>query len=105
MIKIIESVDQFTAEKAWGALDIAAIEGATVRVHWTDEPYFWHQNDGAEVFLVLTGKVTMRYRIDGIEHSVVLNPFDVFCADVGDEHIAEPEGPARILVVEKRGSI
>jgi hypothetical protein len=49
----------FTAAKAWGALPIAEIEGATIRLHWTDRPYIWHVNDGAEVFVVLEGAVTM----------------------------------------------
>ncbi len=39
----------FTADRAWGALDIAEIDGATVRLHWTDQPYVWHVNDGPEV--------------------------------------------------------
>lgn len=30
---------------------------------------------------------------------------DVFIADDGDEHVAHPIGDARILVVEKHGSI
>jgi len=44
--------DRFEAERPWGALDIAEIDGATVRLHWTDEPYVWHVNDGPEVFVV-----------------------------------------------------
>ena len=55
----------FAAAKAWDALPIAEIEGATIRLHWTDRPYIWHVNDGAEVFVVLAGAVTMHYRRDG----------------------------------------
>jgi hypothetical protein len=58
----------FTANTAWDALPIAEIEGATIRLHWTDRPYLWHVNDGAEVFVVLDGAVTMHYRRDGREH-------------------------------------
>ena len=32
-------------------------------------------------------------------------PTDVFVADVGDEHVAHPIGAARILVVERKGSV
>ena len=39
----------FTADRAWGALDIANLNGITVRLHWTDQPYRWHVNDGEEV--------------------------------------------------------
>lgn len=44
-MKIIKS-KEFTAEKAWEALDIANLNGTTVRLHWTDQPYIWHINDG-----------------------------------------------------------
>jgi len=56
---------EFRAGRAWGALDIAQIEGASVRLHWTDQPYRWHVNDGAEVFALLDGMVDMHYKIDG----------------------------------------
>ncbi len=61
--------NNFTASRAWGALDIADIEGASVRLHWTDAPYKWHVNDGDEVFVVLDGLVDMHTRdADGTEH-------------------------------------
>lgn len=94
----------FTAESAWGALDIATIEGASIRLHWTDEPYRWHVNDGEEVFAVMDGIVEMRYRENGIESSVELHTGDIFHATVGTEHVAHPIGVARILVIEKQGS-
>ncbi len=55
----------FRADRAWGAKDLAEIDGATVRLHWTDEPYKWHRNDGTEVFVVLDGAVDMHYRLPG----------------------------------------
>src|SRR5688572_33108619 len=96
---------EFTAEKAWGAVDIANMNGITTRLHWTDEPYKWHTNDGEEVFAVLDGTVEMRYRENGAEFSVELNAGDVFFAEAGCEHVAHPRGAARILVVEKEGSV
>jgi len=29
----------FVASQAWGALDNANLNGTTVRLHWTDQPY------------------------------------------------------------------
>jgi mannose-6-phosphate isomerase-like protein (cupin superfamily) len=95
----------FTAERAWGALDIAEIAGASVRLHWTDQPYVWHVNDGAEVFVVLEGTVTMRYRADGVELSRSMQAGDICHAAPGDVHVAHPHGAARILVIEKKGSV
>ncbi|WP_322052436.1 cupin domain-containing protein [Paraburkholderia bannensis] len=103
-MKIIRS-KTFTAERAWGALDIANMGGITTRLHWTDQPYKWHVNDGEEVFAVLDGRVEMRYREAGVEQLTVLETGDVFYASVGTEHVAHPLGEARILVIEKAGSV
>ena len=94
----------FTADRAWGARDLAEIEGASVRLHWTDQPYRWHVNDGEEVFVVLDGRVQMHYRDSGQEHVAELAVGDIFYASVGTEHVAHPQGPARILVIESEGS-
>ncbi len=103
-MKIIRS-REFRASRAWGALDIANLDGTTVRLHWTDQPYRWHVNDGAEVFVVLDGTVEMRYRQAGAEHAAMLGPGDIFYASIGTEHVAQPQGEARILVIEKEGSV
>jgi mannose-6-phosphate isomerase-like protein (cupin superfamily) len=105
MVAIHKDLAKFTAQRAWGARDIAEVSGATVRLHWTDKPYIWHTNDGAEVFMVIDGSVDMHYRQDGQEHVVRLGPNDVFVANIGDEHVAHPVGIARILVIEEKGSV
>jgi mannose-6-phosphate isomerase-like protein (cupin superfamily) len=103
-MKIFRS-KEFTGSRAWEAQPVANMNGITTRIHWTDAPYKWHVNDGEEVFAVLDGKVEMRYREEGNERSVELNAGDVFFAGVGCEHVAHPVGEARILVVEKEGSV
>lgn len=105
MPRIITNARTFTADRPWGAMDVAQVEGASVRLHWSDQPYVWHVNDGAEVFMVVQGQVEMRFRENGAEQRVRLNEGDIFAADIGDEHVAHPIGPARILVVERKGSI
>jgi mannose-6-phosphate isomerase-like protein (cupin superfamily) len=95
----------FASERAWGALDIAEMGGITVRLHWTDKPYKWHINDGQEVFAVMDGRVDMHVRSsEGID-VIELAAGDVFYAGVGCEHVAHPQGAARILVVETKGSV
>ncbi len=103
-MKIIKS-KEFKAPKAWGAKDIANMNGITTRLHWTDQAYEWHINDGEEVFVVLDGVVEMLYRENGEEKSAILNVGDIFYAQIGTEHVAHPKGEARILVIEKEGSI
>ena len=96
---------KFKAAKAWDAVDIARMNGISVRLHWTDKPYIWHVNTGEEVFVVLDGVVEMFYRQGGQEHGVKLDAGDIFYASVGTEHVAKPRGEARILVVEQAGSV
>ena len=105
MPRIVSDVDSFRADRAWGALDLAEIDGATVRLHWTDQPYKWHRNDGVEVFVVLDGTVDMHFREAGDEKVARLEAKDMFVAFEGDEHVAHPVGEARILVIERKGSL
>lgn len=104
-MKVIRSRN-FVAERAWGAELVAAFPGATVRLHWTDQPYHWHVNDGEEVFVVLDGTVDMHYRSQGSDADGVttLAPGDIFFAAAGDAHCAHPHGAARILVIERPDS-
>jgi hypothetical protein len=48
-MKIIRS-KEYRAGRAWGAQDIANMNGVTTRLQWTDQPYRWHTNDFDEVF-------------------------------------------------------
>ena len=103
-MKIIDP-SGFRPERAWGALDVANLDGITVRLHWTDRPYRWHRNDGAEVFVVVDGEVDMHYREGGEERVARLKAGQIFYAAEGDEHFASPVGEARVLVVEREGSV
>jgi len=103
-MRVIKPVD-FIGDKAWDALDIEKIRNASIRLHWTDEPYIWHINDGPEVFVVLQGTVDMHVRNASDEKIITLQTGDIFHAEMGDEHKAVPNGTARILVIETDGSI
>lgn len=102
-MNVVRSRD-YTAARAWDALALAVMRDATVRLHWTDQPYPWHVNDGEEVFAVLDGEVAMHYRENGRELVAQLRAGDIFYAAEGDAHSAHPLGQARILVVERAGS-
>ena len=96
---------EFSAENAWEAMDIASLSGTYVHLHWTDKPYKWHINEGQEVFTVMDGVVEMLYKEHGDVKTVILNTGDLFLADQGCEHVACPKGEARIVVIEKEGSV
>ena len=67
----------FVASQAWGALDIANLNGTTVRLHWTDQPYQWHVNDGAGF---LRNRTTCISKTSGVEQTTKLKPGDIFYA-------------------------
>ncbi|MDO5657201.1 MAG: cupin domain-containing protein [Paracoccus sp. (in: a-proteobacteria)] len=96
----------FTAARAWDARDIARLTGTTtIRLHWTDQSYRWHVNDGAEVFVVLDGAVDMHMRDATGARVLPLATGDIFYAEAGCEHKADPRGIARVLVIEREGSV
>ncbi|RIV80905.1 cupin [Aurantiacibacter xanthus] len=103
-MQVIRASD-FTGERAWASLLIERIDDATVRLHWTDKPYRWHVNDGPEVFAVLDGRVDMHVRTASGEEVLHLEAGDIFHAETGDEHVAHPHGEARVLVIERAGSV
>jgi mannose-6-phosphate isomerase-like protein (cupin superfamily) len=99
------TASEFTGDRAWAALPIASMNGITTRLHWTNEPYKWHTNDGEEVFVVLDGCVDMHFRDASGEHVTRMQVGDIFYASIGTEHVAHPVGEARVLVVEQEGSV
>lgn len=101
----IVQASAFEGQRAWDALNIAEIDAVTIRLHWTDQPYVWHVNDGPEVFVVLDGSIDMLVRQNGIKHTHRLTQGSIFHAEHGDAHRAVPLGVARALVIERAGSI
>lgn len=98
------SAQAFTADRPWGSDLLQDFGDVTVRLHWTDQPYHWHRNTGPEVFVVLEGSVDMHVREAGGERVLRLNAGDGVCVEAADEHVAQPVGEARILVIERKDS-
>lgn len=95
---------EFVGSRPWESVPVAQFDGISAKIHWTDKPYIWHTNEGTEVFAVVDGRVRMRFRNGRSEDSVLLAAGDIFIAEEGDEHVAEPVGEARILVIERADS-
>ncbi len=53
----------------------------------------------------MQGQVVMHWREAGEAKQALLQAGDIFHAGVGCEHVAHPQGEARILVIEKAGSV
>lgn len=103
-MRVIRS-GKFTADEAWGAMNIANMNGITTKLHWTDEPYKWHSIGAEKVCVVLNGMVEMHFKEGGELKSVMLQAGDIFYASKSTEHVANPIGEARVLVIETDGSV
>jgi len=98
--------NSFLSEKEWGKLYIANLNGMSVRVHSCSTPYKWHTNEDQEVFVVLEGEVEMRYARHGDHYkSVLLKSGMIAHIEPGCEHIAHPQGLAKVLVMERLDSV
>jgi mannose-6-phosphate isomerase-like protein (cupin superfamily) len=86
----------------WSGPSFTGFDRAAVKLRWITAPYRWHVNEGAELFLVLDGQVDMHIRAGGAAepHVERLGPGELIVLEPGDAHVAVPDGPARILVVE-----
>ena len=69
---------EFTGSKAWDSQHIASFNNISVKLHWTDQPYKWHINDGQEVFAVMDGCVDMFYKQAGEVRTQRLTTGDIF---------------------------
>ena len=99
------SAKEYRSDRAWGAITIANFDGVTTRLHWTDQAYHWHVNDGVEVFVVLDGIVNMHFMEDRREKIQRMEPGDIVSIEQGAQHVACPVGEVRVLVTERENSV
>ena len=99
MAELVTDGRTFRSDEAWGSRLLTQIAGAEAHLMWTDRPYRWHVNRSNELFMVLDGRVEMKVRSDGEERSHWLQAGDMMTINAGEEHVAHPDGEARILVV------
>ena len=101
MIRVVDGAT-FRPARAWDSLPIGAFDGFIAKLHWTDQGFPWHVNDGAELMAVITGEIDMHWREPGgAERCQRLRPGDIWYAPDGAAHRAVPIGEARVLVVER----
>jgi mannose-6-phosphate isomerase-like protein (cupin superfamily) len=96
-------VRALTGPADWSGPTYTGFGEASVKLRWIRDAYKWHINDGPEVFLVLDGIVDMHVRC-GEQETLVqrLSPGQMIFIENGEEHIAYPQGEARVLVVERQ---
>ena len=104
MNKVIRS-HLFTAERAWGALDITNMNGISVRLHWTDNLTNGISMTVKKSLLSWMVRWKCATKKTAKRKSYCSIQVIFFYAGIGTEHVAHPQGEARILVIEKEDSI
>ncbi|SKC80779.1 cupin domain-containing protein [Krasilnikoviella flava] len=81
----------------WQPHLLARVNDYAVKVVKLDGEFVWHTHDDTdELFLVLSGRLTIQLR----DRDVVLGPHDVFVVPKGVEHCPRADGEVHALLVE-----
>ena len=88
----------------WTPLIVGALNGQHVKVAVLDGAFVWHHHDASdELFYVLEGSLTMRYRDRPDE---VIEPGQLTIVPRGVEHCPEAlAGPVKVLLFEPAGTV
>lgn len=98
-VNLADKLAQF--DEHWSPRTIAEFNGHDVMVVKVLGEFVWHHHDDTDdLFLVLSGHVTIRLR-DG---EVRLGPGELFVVPVGVEHQPFAEDEAELLLIEPSGT-
>ncbi|MFC7880040.1 cupin domain-containing protein [Isoptericola sp. NPDC057391] len=86
----------------WQPHLLASVNDYAVKVVKLDGEFVWHTHDDTdELFLVLSGRLTIQLR----DRDVVLGPQDVFVVPRGVEHCPRADGEVHALLVEPTATL
>ena len=98
-VNLEEKLAQF--DEHWSPRTVATFNGHDVMVVKVQGEFNWHHHDDTDdLFLVLSGRVTIRMR----EGDVTLGPGELFVVPVGVEHQPVAEEEAEVLLIEPTGT-
>lgn len=98
-VNLAEKLAQF--DEHWSPRTVATFNGHDVMVVKVQGEFVWHHHDDTDdLFLVLSGRITIRLR-DG---EVELGPGELFVVPVGVEHKPFAEHEAAVLLIEPTGT-
>ena len=98
-VNLAQKLAQF--DEHWSPRTVATFNGHDIMVVKVRGEFVWHHHDDTDdVFLVLSGRMTIRMR-DG---EVELGPGELFVVPVGVEHQPYAEHEAEVLLIEPTGT-
>ncbi|MFC4564474.1 cupin domain-containing protein [Nocardiopsis mangrovi] len=86
----------------WQPRRLTSVNDYDVKVVKLQGEFVWHSHpDTDEMFLVISGELTIRLR----DRDVVLGPDDVFVVPRGVEHCPKAEGEVSVMLFEPKGTV
>ncbi len=90
----------------WQPHRLASLNDYDVKVVKILGEFVWHSHpETDELFLVLSGELTIGLREDGVEREVVLGPNDVYVVPRGVEHRPRADVETAAVLVEPQGTV
>jgi mannose-6-phosphate isomerase-like protein (cupin superfamily) len=99
-VNIAEKLDQFSDH--WNPRIIGQINDFHVRAVKLLGPFDWHHHDAEdEMFLVISGRLTMNFR----DHTETISPGEFIIVPHGVEHQPVAEEEVQILLIERGSTV
>jgi mannose-6-phosphate isomerase-like protein (cupin superfamily) len=90
----------------WQPHRLASVNDHDVKIARVEGDFVWHAHpDSDELFLVVSGRLTIALREEAGERRVVLGPDEIVVVPAGIEHRPSAETETVIVMVEKRGTV
>ncbi|RDB27171.1 Uncharacterized protein YdbB [Hypsizygus marmoreus] len=105
VIDLTHALSQFTDH--WSPRRIATLNDYEIKVVKVQNSFVWHKHDDTdELFLVLSGTLTIQFR-PGDREDVVLEPNQLFVIPKGVEHCPMTKNgeEASVLLIEPKGVV
>jgi mannose-6-phosphate isomerase-like protein (cupin superfamily) len=99
-IAIAEALSRFS--EPWSPRIIGEVNDALIKVVKLQGAFVWHHHEHEdEMFLVVSGRMTMRLR----ERDIVLEPGEMLVVPRGVEQMPVAEGECHVLLVEPKTTL
>lgn len=95
--------DKFAAfSDLWSPKTVAEVDDFAIKLVKIDGEFVWHHHAEAdEVFLVITGGIRMKYRLDAREDEVSFGPGEMLRVPRGVEHMPIAEPGTEVVLFER----
>jgi len=92
----------------WQPHRLVSVNDQDVKIAKIEGEFVWHAHpESDELFLVISGELTLQLRESDRQRDVVLGPQEIFVVPAGVEHCPKtPDGVETVIVmVEKHGTV